>query len=72
MIKNARLIEKLEKDFISRQKLSHEQSLHLFESLWNEAVRLGILPSKDPLEGIDVDIKIAKVIHSCSKKSSPG
>jgi hypothetical protein len=72
MIKNVRLIEKLEKDFIARQRLSHKQSLHLFESLWNEAVRLGVLPSKDPLEGIDVDIKIAKVIHSCSKKSSPG
>ncbi len=72
MIKNVHLIEKMEKDFISRQKLSYKQSLHIFESMWDEAVRLGILPPIDPLEGIEVDIKIAKVINSCSKKSSPG
>jgi len=26
--------------------------------MWKEGVSLGVLPPKDPLEGIDVDIKI--------------
>ena len=72
MIKNAQLVENMERDFILRQKLSYKQSMQIFESMWNEAVRLGVLPPRDPLEGIEVDIKIAKVLNSCSKKSSPG
>ncbi len=39
----------------------------LVESLWEEAKSLGIFPLKDPLEGIDVDIRIAQVLNSCSK-----
>lgn len=72
MIKNVHLFEHLEREFISKQKLSYRQSLQLFEAMWNEGMKLGILPPKDPLEGIDVDIKIAKVLNSCLKKSSPG
>ena len=37
--------------------------------MWNEGLKFGVLPSKDPLEGIDVAIRIAKVLNSCSKKS---
>ena len=72
MIKNFPIIDHMEKDFISKQKLSYKQSLQIFEAMWNEGVRLNILPPKESLEGIDVDIKIAKVLNSCLKKSSPG
>jgi len=40
--------------------------------MWNEGVMLGVLPPKNPLEGIEVDIKVAKVLNSCLKKSSQG
>jgi len=40
--------------------------------MWNEAFNLGVFPSKDPLEGIEVDIRIAKTPNSCLKKSFPG
>lgn len=70
MIKNAHLVEKLEREFISKQKLSYEQALRIFEAMWQEAVRLGVLPSKDPLEGIDSHIRMAKILNSCLKKSS--
>ena len=72
MIKNIHIVEQLERDFILKQRLSYLQSLKIFESMWNEGVRLGILPLKDPLEGIETDIKIAKVLNSCLKKSYPG
>jgi len=39
--------------------------------MWNEGAKLGVLPTKEPLEGIEVDIKIAKALNSCLKKSSP-
>jgi hypothetical protein len=44
MIKNVHLIEDLEKEFISKDKLSYKQSLRIFESLWQEGLNLGILP----------------------------
>jgi hypothetical protein len=72
LIKNVQIMEHMEKDFISKQKLSYKQSLQIFEAMWNEGIRLNILPPKEPLEGIDVDIKIAKVLNSCLRKSFPG
>ncbi len=69
MIKNIHLIKDLEKEFISKNKLSYKQSLRIFESLWQEGLNLGILPPKDPLEGIEVDLRIANILNSCLKKS---
>jgi hypothetical protein len=62
----------MEREFISKQRLSYKQSLQIFESMWNEGIKLGVLPPKEPLDGIDVDIRIAKIINSCLKKSFPG
>lgn len=45
------------------------QSLKIFTDMWNEGIRLHVLPSKDPLEGIEVDIKIAKILNLCLKNS---
>ena len=33
---------------------------------YNEAVTLGVIPLKNPLDGIEVDLRIAKVINSVS------
>ena len=71
MIKNPDLLKKLEDEFIRNEsRLNYRQSLKLFTDMWEEGVRLGILPPKDPLEGLEVDIKIAKVLNSCLKNSS--
>lgn len=64
MIKNIELFENLERDFIAKQKLSYKKSLKIFESMWHEAVALGVIPSVNLLEGIEVDIKIAKMLNS--------
>ena len=44
--------------------------MKLFSDMWNEGLRLGVLPPKDPMDGIDVDIRIAKALNSCLKKLS--
>jgi len=73
MIKNPEILKKLEDSLIRNEgKVPFNQSIRLFTSMWNEGVRLGVLPPKEPLEGIEVDIRIAKVLNSCLKKSSPG
>jgi len=34
-----------------------------FEALFEEAKLLGVFPLKDPLEGVDVDIRLAQVLN---------
>ena len=33
------------------------------EGMWREGMALGVLPLKDPLEGIEVDIRIARMLN---------
>lgn len=72
MIKNSELFKSFEDQFLrNKGKLSFKQAIGFFSDMWNEGLWLGVLPPKEPLDGIEVDIKIAKVLNSCSKKSSP-
>ena len=72
MINDAGALKRFEDSLIRERKLSYPQSLRLFEAMWQEGVALGVLPSKDPLEGIEVDMRISRIVNSCSKKSSQG
>ena len=71
MIKNKEMLRKFEDNLkINEGKMHFNQAVRLFADMWNEAVTFGVLPLKNPLEGIEVDIRIAKVLNSCLKKSS--
>lgn len=71
MIKDEKLLREFEDRIIKEEgRLSFSYSLRIFESLWKEAMALGILPSSNPLEGIETDIKIARILNSCLKSSS--
>lgn len=72
MIKNPELLKKFEDSFIRDEALSFHQAVKLFTAMWNEGVKLGVLPPKEPLEGIEIDIRIARVLNSCLKNSFPG
>jgi hypothetical protein len=63
MIQNPELVEAFERRLIASEPPNYLRSLALFEAMWREAVALGVLPSKDPLEGIEVDIALAKALH---------
>ena len=64
MIKNSKLLKGLNKE-----KLNYKAALKIFEALWQEAVNLKVLPAKDPLEGIEDDVRIARILNSCLKTS---
>jgi hypothetical protein len=70
MINDAGALKRFEDSVIREGKLSHPQALRLFEAMWQEGVALGVLPPKDLLEGIEVDMRISRIVNSCSKKSS--
>ena len=63
MIKESGLLEEFNRDEIKREKPDYLSALRLFEGMWREGMALGVLPLKDPLEGIDVDIRIARMLN---------
>lgn len=67
MIKNPKLLKKFEREEIKRSKLSYKEAMKIFEAMWEEAKNLGVLPLKDPMDGVEVAIRIAKILNSCSK-----
>jgi len=58
---------KFEIENLRKEKLDTRKKFKIVEALYKEAVALGVFPLKDSLEGLEVDIRIAKVINSVSK-----
>lgn len=67
MIINCREIRDFEKKLLKKEKIDIIRNFMIVDALYKEAVTLGALPLKDPLEGIDIDIKIARVVNNVSK-----
>lgn len=63
MIKDAKALAKFEESELRKEKPDYESALRIFEAMWKEASLLGVIPLKDPLEGIEVDIKIARILN---------
>ena len=78
MIKNARYLEKFEKELIAKEKNDYLKNFEIYEAMWEEAKALGIFPLKDPYDGVEDDIRLARILSrlpkakpgKCSKKSS--
>jgi hypothetical protein len=56
--------QEFEIEFVKREKVNIIRNFHIVDALYNEAVALGVIPLKNPLEGIEVDLKIARVVNS--------
>jgi len=64
MIKDQKLWDQFEGELLKKEELSLEQKYRILNSMLREALNLGILPLEDPLEGIEVDIKIARIVNA--------
>jgi hypothetical protein len=58
---------RFEIEILRNERLSTREKFKIVEALYREAVALGAFPLKDSLEGLEVDIRVAKVINSVSK-----
>jgi hypothetical protein len=63
MVKDRKLLEEFNKKQIQSEKPDYFRALAIFEEMWKEGILLGVLPLKDPLEGIEVDIRIAGILN---------
>jgi hypothetical protein len=56
--------QKFEKELLKNEGVDIKKNFQIMSALYKEAVALGVFPPKDPLEGIEVKIKIAAVVNS--------
>lgn len=63
MLKRNALLEAFERKQVQQSEPDFFKNLRIFEALYQEAKQLGVFPLKDPLEGIDVDIRLAQVLN---------
>lgn len=63
MIKNCETLLTFENDLIRKSKPDILKNFRLVDAMYDEAVALGIIPMKDPLDGLEIDIKIARVVN---------
>ena len=59
--------QRFEREQCAREHLSIEQKYGIINALYDEARLLGCLPLTTPLEGIEIVVKIAKVINNVRK-----
>jgi len=64
MVKDKLLLEKFEREQIKNNKPDFFKNLMIFEELYKEALHLGILSLENPLEGIEADLRLAKIINN--------
>ena len=63
MIKNLDF-QKFEIELSRKEKVDILRNFKIVNALYHEAVTLGIIPLKNPLDGIEVDLRIAKAINA--------
>lgn len=67
MIKNRDKLRRFYRDLIKREKLPFDEALRVYEQLHAEAVSLGAISSETIMNGIEVDIRIAKALRNVTR-----
>ena len=67
MLRKKHKLDKFYQSLIEKEKIPYKKALVIFEALLKEAVSLGIINSKNILDGLEVDIKVAKTINGLDK-----
>lgn len=63
MIKNKHKLNEFYQKLILQENISHQKAISIYEALHKEAVSLGIINSENILEGLEVDLRIARAIN---------
>ncbi|UCD15850.1 MAG: hypothetical protein JSV34_02025 [Candidatus Omnitrophota bacterium] len=63
MIRNKLKLVRFYEKLISKERNSYKKALLIYEALYKEAIALGVINSKNILDGLEKDIKIAHTIN---------
>ncbi|MDY6796323.1 MAG: hypothetical protein SWK76_13770 [Actinomycetota bacterium] len=64
MIKDRESLNRFELGLLRKERPDYRRNLRLVEAMYDEAILLEALPPRDPLDGIEVDQRIARVVNS--------
>jgi hypothetical protein len=67
MIKDRAKLEEFERQALAAEDLSYAEALAIFEALRQEAVLLGAFTSENVLDGLEINIRLAKAINGLPK-----
>lgn len=63
MIQNRHKLNEFQHKLDAEESLSYREALAIYEMLHKEAVSLGAINSENILDGLEVDLRIAKAIN---------
>ena len=63
MIQNRQKLDEFQRKLDAEENLSYLEALAIYEMLHREAVSLGAINSENILDGLEVDLRIAKAIN---------
>jgi len=63
MIQNRHKLDEFQRKLDAKESLSYREALAIYKMLHKEAVSLGVINSENTLEGLEVDLRIAKAIN---------
>ena len=63
MITNKAKLNNFYRKLIEQEDISYKEALVIYEALHKEAVSLGIINSENILEGLEVDLRIARAVN---------
>jgi len=63
MIRNKSRLNEFHRKLIEQENISHKKALSIYEALHKEAVSLGVINSNNILEGLEIDLRIAKALN---------
>ena len=64
MIKNREILERFDRELLAKEPCDYHKAVKIFEELQRYARLFGHFKEKDMMEGIEVDIKIARAVNS--------
>ncbi len=67
MVINKAKLNDFYRRLLEKEHFSHKQALSVYEALHQEAVSLGVINSENILEGLAVDLRIAKAINGLAQ-----
>lgn len=64
MVRNPELLEQFEREYAANEVLTLEQKFAILNGMYELAKTLGVFPLKDPFDGVEDDIRLARILNS--------
>jgi hypothetical protein len=63
MIIDTPKLQEFNRKLMEEERFSHEEALRIYEALHAEALYLGAISHENILDGLDVDLRIARAVN---------